>query len=123
MSDIYYIYQPDWNGVTEYKTKQEWLQAIKDFDFLGQYCDDGWSEEVINVTAGISPYIWDEGKHESIIDECDFYDNHATYEVVKVNERQKPPDNELDENEEDEHGIYWGEFDFMCSYEFQEKTK
>ena len=133
---IYYIYRPDTHYKPEtFKTKDEWLNAIKEFDFLGNYCDDYWSEEVENVTAGILPDgvdIYNEDyflelPEDQYLDHHEFYEKYATHEVVMINKKSKPEfDNESDEEKWKEdllgnHGIDWDDnWTHYCDYTFQE---
>jgi len=118
MNKFYYIYDAHWDGVTKFKTKDEWLKAIEDYDFFSKFYDDGWSEEVEYLVAGLAPYEW-EDKHEDEIDVCDFYHKHATYITDKINEESRP--DELDEDECDENGTYWGVWEYRCDYTFVKK--
>lgn len=112
----YFIHDPE-DQTFFYKTEKDWEDAMMGFDFLGKYCDDGWSEEVENVIAGLIP-IGIERSVDDEIDEYDFYYGWATHIATRSNERQRP-----DDVDEDGYslstGDWWSEdWDFICSYVF-----
>lgn len=113
----YFIYDPQ-DTTYFYDTKEDFEKAISDFDFLGKYCDDGWSKEVENVMAG----KLDDGVSydEDTEDEYDFYYSNATYFATKTNVRSRP--NDVDENGySPSSDDWWGVgFDYICDYEFKE---
>ena len=115
----YFINEPDY-GLTWFKTEPEWIEAVEGFDFLGGYCDDGWSEGVENITAGAIPnniaaYNPD-ANEEEWEEEDEYYDRYAVYEAKMVNETKRP-DN-VGEDGYSPDGEYWGEFQYRCSYAF-----
>ncbi|MCF0055498.1 hypothetical protein [Dyadobacter sp. CY356] len=125
---IYYIFEPEWQSPknpTTFETKEQWLKAIEDFDFLGQYCDDGWSEEVWNVTAGILPEgvkPYDEDYFLSLpedeyLDYSEFYDKYATHEVKEYLIQ------EIVDGIGVEDGCSYPDYDRICGYSFEVKGK
>lgn len=121
---IYYIYEPEYDGLTVFETEKEWLEAIDNYDFLGKFCDDGWSEYVWNVTAGKAPKEWceDDYNDDNYIEESEYYKQHATHIVDEFLISERPADEKI--NEEGfgiEDGHYWGDFVKICGYTFVEK--
>lgn len=114
---IYFIYEPDgWGDLLKtFDDEKSWIDAVENFDFMADYCDDVWSTSVENVVAGIAPRLWDEsldGENES-----DFYEKHATHHTAKVNERARPDD--VNDDGFDQDGEFWGEWDYICGYAFE----
>lgn len=116
----YFIYDP--NTTPEFfKSEAELHQAMEDYDLKQNYLDDGWSEEVENVIAGFIPdghVRNDDEESDDWEDEYDFYQRHATHRAMKCDERSRP--DKVDEDGYDDDGTYWGDWDEICNYEFQE---
>lgn len=108
------------NPVPEFfKRKSEWQKAMAEYDFLELYCDDGWSPEVTNVFAGV---ITDNKKFNPEENErYDFYLEYETHRASEFDTREKPEN--LDEDDCDEDGTSWGDFDFICNYQFEALRK
>lgn len=90
----YFVYDPEGDDFQYYATEQERDTAAA--DAIQGYLDDCWSEEVENVIAGVLTHT---------AERCD---------VVN-----RPDDSELDEDNLDGEGQYWGEYDGMCNYELK----
>ena len=116
MRKFYYIHE-GYNGDTyECKNQESLLKNIEDYDFLGNWCDDGWSPDVEHIVAGVAPYKCVEEKHLGKIEEDDFYNKHATHITEKIDERKRPDNLREDDYEDD--GTHWGDFDYICNYTF-----
>lgn len=115
MSERYFIHEPCWK-TSFFATEAEWRKAMDDFDFLGGYCDDGWSEEVNNVVAGIVP----EGSKrlDEDEDDDDFFERHATHRATKCDVHERPDDVDDDGYSPSQETYWYGDWDFICSYEF-----
>lgn len=114
----FFIHDPQ-DQTFYYKTIAELDQAMNDFDFLGKYCDDGWSEEVENVIAGYIPdglKRIDDEESDDWEEEYDFFRQHATHIATMIDKRSRPDD--LEDGDTDEEGTYWGEYDYICNYAF-----
>lgn len=120
----YFIYDP-WETKPElFESEEAFIEAVNNYDFYGRYCEDGWSEEVLNVVAGFIPEGVkrnDDEESESWEDESDFYDRYATHHVVETGKEEKPAD--LDE---DGYSVSYGgewphpkEYDYICDYKFE----
>jgi hypothetical protein len=122
---IYYIFDSHNYGCEAYPNEKDWKKAIDEYDFFGLFYDDGWSEEVTNVVAGIAPEKWSEDKFESdesYLDEQEYYEQYATHLVTKDLIATRPDDSEIDERGCSKDGAYyWGDFIEICSYRFIEK--
>ena len=113
----FFIHDPEEYQTQFFKTSEEWQTALNSYDFLGKYCEDGWSEGVTAVIAGI---ITDRKKYNPDHDEeYDFYLKHATHSPQQCHLRECPNDTELDEDMRDSEGTYWGDWDYICDYTFQ----
>lgn len=124
-ANFYYIFDSCNYGLEKYSTKAEWLDAIKNYDFLGRFCDDGWGDEVWNVVAGIAPSEWSEDMFESdenYPEEQDFYEKYATHGVEKILIQERPDETEIDEDGYDDEGTYWGDYIEICDFAFKENT-
>lgn len=121
---IYFIYDPQ-DSVMTYRSEAEFIQAMSDFDFMGRYCDDGWSPEVENVIAGYAPLAWqgESNSHASFVEECDYYATYQTHTATMFDKVGRPDDAELDQDGQCENGLYWGEFDYVCNYRFEKIEK
>jgi hypothetical protein len=116
----YFIHDPE-DGTHFFDTQLDFEKAMSEFDFMGRYCEDGWSCDVENVIAGCIPdgikRVEDESS-DDWEDDFDFYHKFKTHSAQKINERKRP-DN-LDEDDLDEDGTNWGEWDYICDYVFLE---
>ncbi len=123
MTKKHFIYEP--YEITYYSTEQKWKDAIESFDHLGNYCDEGWDEEVTNVCAGIIPdgVTFDTERDEA----SDFFPQYATHETKEYNRRERPDEAEIDAEGFDKDGQYWGVgetgWTWICSHGFFEKLK
>lgn len=91
---IYWLYDPEGDGMMFFATEQERDDAAHDVIRDG-YLDDCWSEEVTAVCAGVVTHI-----------------------ATETNRIDKPPASELNEDSEDEEGNYWPpDWDYQCDYE------
>lgn len=89
----YFVFDPEGDGHTYYATEKERDEAAE--AIIQDYAQDGeWSESVTQVVAGV-----------------------ITHTTEKTNQELRPPDSELDEEEMDESGRYWGSVDEYCNYE------
>ena len=79
-----------------YKSEDDMLYDQR--SIIGEYCDDGWSEEVEQIKSG---------KITHVCSQCD--------------KKERPSESELDEDGYDVDGIKWGRgFDFYCDYKLVE---
>ncbi len=87
----YFLYDPE-NDFMYFKSKKDRKEVEQ--TIIMNYCDDGWDETVENILVG------------EITGVCE-----------QTNVTKRPPVEELDENNHDADGNYWGEFDGYCNYE------
>lgn len=104
-----------------FNTKEEWINAINNFDFHESFCSDGaWSSDVECCIAGILP---DNFCKKDLADKYgdDFYTEFTTHVTEKCNVEHRP--DTLDEEGYDEStGIYWEEdWSYFCDYKFVAK--
>lgn len=116
----YFIHDPN-NDTDFYTDKAVWEKAMQEFDAVGAYCDDGWSEDVVNVIAGIIPAgisRCEDEESDDFEEEWDYYRRHATHRMTECNRRDRPDD--VDENGDSEStGDTWlGDWDYICDYQF-----
>src|SRR5688572_25322100 len=115
----YFLFDPH-DKLHLFQQEEEWNHAVNTYDFLGNYCDDGWSEEVENLIAG---YVPDEIKmpdfFEDDIDESDWLEPYITHSAQQCDVKRRPDD--LDEdNYSPSEADYWPwDFDYVCNYKFQ----
>lgn len=100
MSDLkhlsYFLYDPLGNGFELFNTIEERDKAFK--ECIDYYNDDGWDEEVENITAGII--------------------THTAQQIDRVN---RPPENEINEEGYDKEDDYWEpNWTYKCSYGLKE---
>ena len=97
----YFLYDPEGDGFELFATEKERdVAATKAIDAC---CDEGWSECVDQICVGV-----------------------VTHAATKVNERKRPPEEELDEDGCDDNGDYWDQdFSHICDYKLLplEETK
>lgn len=124
MPGQYFIHDPE-HGTYFYDTPAALNKAMDDYDFLGKFCDDGWSEMVENVCAGFIPAGVvcndDEDDESGWEDKDDFYDRHATHTAQKYEIQKRPDDVGDDGYSPSDPGTYWGEYIEICGYSFQKK--
>ncbi len=123
---LYFIHEPIDDTTIFFKTSEQFLDAIAEFDFLGKYCDDGWSSEVENVIAGAIPdgvVRCSDEKSQKWQDEYDFLAAHATHIATATNERSRPDEDDINEDGIGPDGTYWGEYEYICSYHFADIPK
>ena len=91
----YFVYDPNGDGYYEFETE---AQAIKEAnDCLDNYLDDGWDEEVVNVTCG-----------------------KVTHRATQTDFIERPPSQELDDDGCDLDGDHWkDEWDHKCNYKMK----
>ena len=94
MEDKYFVYDPE-NGFETYATKEECEKEAN--ELIQSYLQDGWDEGVENVVSGI-----------------------ITHKATQTDREEKPE--ELDDEECDEEGVYWGYFDYRCNYKLKPVT-
>lgn len=88
----FFVYDPEGDGFTYYATEQERDEAAE--MVIQGYLDEGWSEEVTSVVAGI-----------------------LTHKSTQTNLQERPDDDKINEDNEDEDGTYWGDWTHICNYE------
>lgn len=86
---LFFVFDPEGDGLAYYATESERDNAAS--EAIKGYLSDGWSEEVTNVIAG-----------------------RLTHTTKKCDVISRP--DEIDENDCDGEGNYWGEFDHFCNY-------
>ena len=104
---IYFIHRPDW-GTHIYNTEEEFLKAVQEFDFKGDYLDDGWNEDITFVFGGTA-------EHENFrLNEC--VETH----VVEMFNRVERPDDVDEEGWSEETDMWWdADWDYICDYRFK----
>lgn len=91
----YFYHDPEGDGFVYFKSESERDEHVK--DAIQGYLDDGWAEEVENVTVG-----------------------KLTGVATKVNVIERPNDGSLDDDNCDEDGRYWdSDWDYICNYEIK----
>lgn len=89
----------DINGRYEYDTLELALEAANDTIGDG---DEGWKEDHLNeITVGLVT------------------SDKVTHIPQPFNIQEKPSDDKLDEDECNEEGTYWGEWDYICEYKME----
>ena len=90
----FFLFDPEGEGITFYRTAEDRDAAAK--GAIQEYLADGsWAEEVTGLCAG-----------------------HVTHIATETNRRDRPPDDELDEEGCDGEGVYWEpEHGWTCNYE------
>lgn len=121
----YFIHDPE-NNTWFYPDKASWEKAMADYDPKETYCDDGWSEDVESVIAGIIPSgidRCDDQSSDQYEDEYDFYNKYSTHKMAQCNVIHKPDD--LDEDDfSPSLGDHWNNcFDYICDYAFAPRKK
>ena len=87
---LYFVLDPEGNGISYFETIEERDDYAQ--ECIQQYLDGAWSEEVVNVVAGVV--------------------THSAQET----DREERPD-ELDDEDCDDGGIYWEpDCDYRCNY-------
>lgn len=92
MPELYFLNDPNGNGFETFTTKEECEKNAD--DAIQYYLHDGWDEEVVNVVTGI-----------------------ITHQATQTDREERP--NELDEEECDGEGQYWGDFEYRCNYKLK----
>lgn len=114
----YFIYE-EGNMTHWYNDMAAWETAVKDFDFLGKFCDEYWSSDVDHCIAGIVP-------PEFVLDpDSDEYDQlypFMTHRSAETDRVERPDENEIGEDGMDKEGRYWGECLYICHYHFVEAS-
>lgn len=87
----YFFCDPGGDGFMYYATAEERNKAAN--EAIQFYLDDCWSEEVANVVAGV-----------------------LTHQSTQVDRIDRPDDSELDEDDLDGEGTYWGDWTYTCDY-------
>ena len=88
----YFLYDPEGEGFALYETEVRRDEIAK--AAIDACCDEGWSECVDQICVGV-----------------------VTHAATKVNERKRPPEEELDEDGCDAEGDYWDQdFSHICDY-------
>ena len=91
----YFVLDPEGDGITYFATEEE-RDAFAE-NCIQQYFEDRWNEDVVNVVAGI-----------------------VTHSAQQVDREDRPPDNELDEDECDHSGQYWEpDCEYICDYKLK----
>jgi hypothetical protein len=88
----FWLNDPEGDGLTYYRTKED--RDAEAERVIDTYLDDGWSEEVEWVVGG-----------------------EVTH-VAAIKTKRKRPD-DLDEENMDGEGTYWGDFEWMGNYHFE----
>lgn len=90
----FWLHDPEGDGMCYFRTAADRDAYAK--KAIAGYCDDTWAEEVEGVVGG-----------------------EVTHVATRVNEKQRPPDDEIDEEGIDGDGMYWGDSDIQsqCGYE------
>jgi hypothetical protein len=89
----YFVYEPDGEGFVYFGTEKERDEYAQ--YCIDQYLQDGWDDGVDGVVAGV-----------------------MTHDVIKTNERKRPE--KLDDNNCDEDGTCWHDWDYVCNYEMRD---
>ena len=93
----YFVYDPEGDGFSYFATEVE--RDVYASDCIQHYLDDCWSEEVVNVVAGV-----------------------LTHTTAKCDVVKRPPDSELNEDGEDEDGYHWSDYEERCNYKLTPLT-
>ena len=88
----FFIYDPEGAGFMYFRSAEDRDKASD--DVIQQYLDDGWDESVEQVVAG-----------------------EISHTCQQTDLRQRPSDEELDDEGRDSEGTYWGVFSCICNYE------
>lgn len=88
----FFVFDPNDSDFTYYRTPEDRDKGAD--QVIQSYLDDGWDEMVEQVVAGEM--------------------SHFCGQVGRVD---RPAESELDENQCDGEGTYWGEWDYTCNYD------
>lgn len=88
----FFVFDPNDSDFTYYRTAEDRDKGAD--QVIQSYLDDGWDEMVEQVVAG-----------------------EMTHFCGQVGREDRPADSELDENQCDGEGTYWGEWDYTCNYD------
>jgi len=89
----FFLYDPEGDGMQYFATEYERDQAAR--AAINNSLEDGvWSELADQIVVGV-----------------------ITASAKAVNIRHKPADAIIDENGDDEDGVYWGDQERICDYE------
>lgn len=88
----FFVYCPNAGKFTYYRRAEDRDQGAK--AVIQRYMDDGWDETVKRVVAGELTHVCQEVGHED-----------------------RPAEAELDAEQRDRAGRYWGAWDYLCSYD------
>lgn len=90
----FWLYDPNGWGMRYFKSEEERNTAVKGL-IDSYYSDDGWEEEVLEISAG-----------------------EVTHIIQEINRIDRPE--VLDENDYDEDGNYWNsDWDSLVNYELR----
>ena len=88
----YFLYDPEGCGFELYESEEK--RDADAEEAIRMYLDDGWGEDVDRVCTGI-----------------------VTHTATEVEVKNRPPEEELDENGCDEDGTYWdSDWHTICDY-------
>lgn len=88
----YFLYDPQGDGFLTFETAEERDQAGK--EAIEGYYEEAWSEDVEDILSGV-----------------------ITHQATEQNRRDRPPDQEINEDGYDEEGTHWPpEIDWICDY-------
>lgn len=89
----FFLYEAEGNGFTYFRSAEDRDDYAK--ESIPNYFDDGWDEGVENIVAG-----------------------EITNTVRQTQRADRPPENEIDEDNHDQDGNYWdSDWDYRCNYE------
>lgn len=96
-----------------YSDEETWKRDVDAYDFLGNHCDDGWDSDVDQIIAGTVPdgFVLDEDEPD--IDQLEAF---ALFKAEDYDRKERPE--QVDEDGYDSEGTYWGEYQYICSYQF-----
>ena len=94
----FFLYDPEGDGMTFFRDKAD--RDLFAGKVIPEYCQDGWSEDVVYVCAG-----------------------EVTHFIEKTNVIKRPPEDEIDEEGIDGDGNWWdSDWREKCNYELKEMT-
>ncbi|MFT0721970.1 hypothetical protein ACDX36_26170 [Pseudomonas aeruginosa] len=93
----YFTFDPNGAEFIYYRSADE--RDADSQNIIAHYLDDGWDEEVEQIIAG-----------------------EISHTCEQTDARHRPDDEDLDDEDCDGEGTYWGEFDTICNYELAPVT-
>ncbi len=87
----FFVFDPEGDGFSYFKTEVERDEYSE--QLIKNYLDDAWDENVIHVLGGT-----------------------ITHRATEIDRTERPDETEIDEEDYDLNGNYWGEHEYQCNF-------